>query len=139
MTGGAWPQDRAGLGLRADNAHIICRMVITVDLKKPRHAGPPAAGSRLAPPEEDLGILGRSRWRILPRGMTGRRWGFRRRNNRIFINVDIDLQPQCSMQSALGLISAQQPDFTEQPADEGVAARALEREHILEDRSKLFT
>ena len=51
-------QDRAGLGLRADNAHIICRTVITVDLKKPRHAGPPAAGSRLAPPEEDLGHPG---------------------------------------------------------------------------------
>ena len=46
---------------------------------------------------------------------------------------------QCSIQSALGLISAQQPDFTEQPADEGVAARALEREHVLEDRRKLFT
>jgi hypothetical protein len=26
----------------------------------------------------------------LPRAMTGRRWGFRRRNNKIFINVDID-------------------------------------------------
>jgi hypothetical protein len=37
----------------------------------------------------------------------------------------IALQPQCSMQSALGLISAQQPDFTEKPADEGVAARAF--------------
>ena len=46
---------------------------------------------------------------------------------------------QCSIQSALGLISAQQPDFTEKPADEGVAARALEREHVLEDRRELFT
>src|SRR3954453_10889254 len=27
----------------------------------------------------DLGTLGRSRWRILARGMPGRRWGFRRR------------------------------------------------------------
>ena len=43
------------------------------------------------------------------------------------------------MQSALGLINAQQPDFTEKPADEGVAARALEREHVLEDRRELFT
>lgn len=90
VTGGAWLQDRAGLGLRADNAHIICRRVITVDLKKTPPCGATRCGVSTCAPEEDLGILGRSRWRILPRGMTGRRWGFRRRNNRIFINVDID-------------------------------------------------
>ena len=43
------------------------------------------------------------------------------------------------MQSALGLISAQQTDFSKKPADERVAAWALEREHVLEDRRKFFT
>jgi hypothetical protein len=92
VTGGAWLQDRAGLGLRADNAHIICRMVITVDLadKKNPACGATRCGVSTCAPDEDLGTLRRSRWRILPRGMTDRRTGFRRRNNRIFINVDID-------------------------------------------------
>ena len=52
VTGGAWLQDRAGLGLRADNAHIICRMVITVDLKKnPAMRGHPLRGLDLRPPK----------------------------------------------------------------------------------------
>ena len=36
--------------------------------------------------------------------------------------MNVGLRPQ----SALGLISAQQPDFIKKPADERVAARALE-------------
>jgi hypothetical protein len=36
--------------------------------------------------------------------------------------VNVGVRPQ----SALGLISAQQPDFIKKPADERVAARALE-------------
>jgi hypothetical protein len=48
--------------------------------------------------------------------------------------------PQFSTQSALGLIGrlAQQPDFAQKPADEGVATRALEREHVLEHRRELL-
>ena len=49
--------------------------------------------------------------------------------------IVLGLRPQ----SALGLISAQQPDFNKKPADERIAARALEREHVLEDRRELFT
>ena len=67
--------------------------VIIVDLteKKNPACGATRCGVSTCAPDEGLGTLGRSRWRILARGMTGRRWGFRRRNNRIFINVDMTL------------------------------------------------
>jgi hypothetical protein len=90
VTGGAWLQDRAGLGLRADNARIICRMVITVDLKKTPPCGATRCGVSTCAPRRGFGHPGAKSVAYLAKRNDGRRWGFRRRNNRIFINVDID-------------------------------------------------
>jgi len=99
VTGGAWLQDRAGLGLRADNAHIICRMVITVDLKKTPPCGATRCGVSTCAPRRGFGHPGAKSVAYLAKRNDGRRWGFRRRNNRIFINVDID--PPASMFDAI--------------------------------------
>jgi hypothetical protein len=58
--------------------------VITVRPKRTPPTGPPAAGFRLASPTRIWAPWGKS-VAYPGREMSGRRWGFRRRNNRIFI------------------------------------------------------